>query len=56
MHTQLALYYYIALYYYTYIITYTAAYIIIVSDVHIWMQFFETEMFNGWIGRKLFNI
>lgn len=49
MHTQLALYYY------TYIITYTA-YIIIVSDVHIWMQFFETEMFNGWIGRKLFNI
>lgn len=46
MHTQLALYYYIALYYYTYIITYTA-YIIIVSDVHIWMQFFETEMFNG---------
>lgn len=55
MHTQLALYYYIALYYYTYIITYTA-YIIIVSDVHIWMQFFETEMFNGWIGRKLFNI
>lgn len=46
MHTQLALYYYIALYYYTYIITYTA-YIIIASDVHIWMQFFETEMFNG---------
>lgn len=46
MHTQLALYYYIALYYYTYIITYTA-YIIIVSDVHIWMQFFETKMFNG---------
>lgn len=46
MHTQLALYYYIALYYYTYIITYTA-YIIIVSDVHIWMQFLETEMFNG---------
>lgn len=45
MHTQLALYYYIALYYYTYIITYTA-YIIIVSDVHIWIQFFETEMFN----------
>lgn len=55
MHTQLALYYYIALYYYTYIITYTAC-IIIVSDVHIWMQFFETDMFNGWIGRKLFNI